>query len=49
MKTLRDAIFCMYTLIVSTNICDFKILTFEVIGGQKHQSRVTPQCQDLET
>ena len=33
MKTLRDAIFCMYNLIVSTNICDFKILTSEVIWG----------------
>ena len=31
MKTIRDAIFCMYTFTVSTNICDFKNLTFEVI------------------
>ena len=31
MKTLRDTIFCIYTLTVSTKISDFKILTSEVI------------------
>ena len=33
MKALRDAIFCMYNLIVSINIWDGTILTSEVIWG----------------
>ena len=45
MKTLRDAVFYMYTLILYTNICDFKIWplrSFKVNVGQKLQSKVTP-------
>ena len=33
MKTLRDAIFCMHTLIVSIDIWDCKMLTSKVIRG----------------
>ena len=38
MKTLRDAICCMYTLIVSIGIWDCNILTSEVIRGHRSKT-----------
>ena len=38
MKALRDAILCMYTLIVSIDIRDCKILTFKIIRGHRRSN-----------
>ena len=43
MKTLREAIVCIHTLIVSINIWNGRILTFKVIRCHRSKTSMWPQ------